>query len=251
MPGSCSSGLRSRPSAAAGIRRSKGFSARIWTTLRRGSILTVEHRFPEDLRDLERHGRFNVGVLGWRRDSNGLGCLRWWRERCLEWCHDRLEDGKYADQGYLDAWPERFAGVVVAEHPGINLAPWNWRSHVVRVTGDSLEVDGWPLVVYHFAALKALGNGRWNTWQLDYGVMPLSMIHVIYGPYLSALMAQSQTERGSATVRNRFAWRRRVWLYLFGAIWRRAWNGELTVEGGWLPGASSGRWLARWRREAK
>ena len=93
----------------------------------RASVLVTAHRFPAWLRHYERHGRFNVGILSFRNDTAGRACLDDWRARCLAWCHDRLEDGKYADQKYLDAWPERWREkLLVLEHPGVNAAPWNW-----------------------------------------------------------------------------------------------------------------------------
>ena len=91
------------------------------------SVLITGHRFPAWLRHYERHGRFNVGILSFSNDVAGRACLDDWFTRCLAWCYDRLEDGKYADQKYLDEWPARLgAALLVLEHPGVNLAPWNW-----------------------------------------------------------------------------------------------------------------------------
>ena len=97
------------------------------------SVLVTEHRFPNWMRHTERNGRFNLGILSFRNDATGRACLDDWRERCLAWCFDRLEDGKYADQKYLDEWPGKFGpAVLVLGHAGVNLAPWNWLAHKIE-----------------------------------------------------------------------------------------------------------------------
>jgi len=218
----------------------------IWEGLNAGSILLCSHRLPDFLRHFERHGKYNVGVLGWRRDVPGLACLDWWRERCLEWCHDRLEPTRYADQKYLEEWPRLFPGVVECGHPGVNLAPWNWMVPPMEATPSGVRVDGRPLVVFHFAALRRIGDDRWDSGQLDYGIMPGAVRQAIYGPYLDALVAQSGRQ---ATGRRPPPFRRWLLLFLWGAVWRRRPDGRITPVGGLLSGPSSGRWLARWRGE--
>ena len=73
-----------------------------------GSTLIVAHGYAEHDRHLEQFGIYNVGLLSFRNDANARECLEWWRMRCLEWCYDRVEDGRFADQKYLDDWPQRF-----------------------------------------------------------------------------------------------------------------------------------------------
>lgn len=119
-----------------------------------GSILVVPHRHPARLQWWDRWGIYNAGFVGFRRDEVGLAALRWWRERCLEWCYDRLEDGKSGDQTYLDDWPTRFPGTHVLEHPGGGLAPWNATESVLGRRDGTVTVDGLPLVFYHFASLR-------------------------------------------------------------------------------------------------
>ena len=81
---------------------------------------------PGALADQRRFGIYNVGWVSVRRRDDGIAALRWWRERCIEWCYDRVEGDRFADQRYLDRLPELFAGVHVIEHLGANLAPWNF-----------------------------------------------------------------------------------------------------------------------------
>lgn len=164
------------------------------------SVLITAHRFPAWLAHYERHGKFNVGLQIFRNNKAGLGCLNDWRDRCLAWCYDRLEDGKYADQGYLDAWPERWGkALLVLPDAGVNLAPWNWigyrceiANQVISGDGDQTRVmvEGAPLVMFHFARFRPLkGTWWWQSGQLDYGVMPLGLRNAIYGPYWRALAA--------------------------------------------------------------
>src|SRR6185437_5328485 len=96
----------------------------IFESFKAFSSLVIAHRFHPRRKFMEVYGLYNVGWLSFRRDPDGLACLAWWRDRCLEWCYDRLENDRFADQKYLDRFPELFRGVLVLDHPGANLAPW-------------------------------------------------------------------------------------------------------------------------------
>jgi hypothetical protein len=156
-----------------------------------GSILVIPHRFPPYLRHFELNGVYNVEFLTFRRDRNGLACLRWWRERCLEWCHFRLEDGKFADQKYLDEWPTRFEGVHVLRHKGGGLAPWNVALYDVRTENARVLVDEDPLVFFHFHRVRLLRDGRYD-WRAPGYVIPEQARRLVYEPYFAALDAAKQ-----------------------------------------------------------
>src|SRR6185503_15291489 len=83
------------------------------------SVGIVPHRFPPRLAHLVENGIYNVAWVSFQRDRDGLECLEWWRKRCIEWCHDYIDNGRFADQGYLDEFPKRFGGVCAIDHPGI------------------------------------------------------------------------------------------------------------------------------------
>ena len=65
----------------------------------------IPHRFSRGLEDQRRFGLYNVGWVSVRRRDDGIAALRWWRERCIEWCYDRVEGDRFADQRYLDPVP--------------------------------------------------------------------------------------------------------------------------------------------------
>lgn len=128
-----------------------------------GSIAITPHRFSSERQGLSVYGLFNVGWLSWRKDAIGLRCLEDYRAACLDWCHDRLEGQRYADQKYLDAWPARYPGLVQLAHPGINAALWNINGHEVTEVAGRLYVSGRRLVFWHFHGLKETEEGGWLT----------------------------------------------------------------------------------------
>jgi len=152
------------------------------------SILIIEHRFSRYQKYSERHGKFNVGYVCVRRDENGMACLKWWRERCNDWCYDRVEHDRFADQKYLDRWPALFKGVLILAHKGANLAPWNLSNYQIAAENDKVSVDGEPLLFFHFQGLKKLNTNTYDTSLRDYGVELTPIIrNCIYLPYIQEL----------------------------------------------------------------
>ena len=81
--------------------------------------------------------------------------MRWWQDRCIEWCFSRYEDGKFGDQVYLNQWPTLFGDRVhIVGQVEKTLAPWN-------VLYFSQQAAG-PLkpVMYHFHGLRLLPGRR-------------------------------------------------------------------------------------------
>ena len=152
------------------------------------SIAIIAHRFPPAFRHFEEYGIYNVGWISFRRDDRALGCLRWWRARCLEWCHDRVEAKRFADQKYLDDWPERFPGVVVLQHKGANLASWNLANYRLRQFEGRVCVDEQPLIFFHFHHLKQLRSWLFQTDFAEHRVRPDRILRrSIFAPYFQTL----------------------------------------------------------------
>jgi hypothetical protein len=168
----------------------------IYEEFGQGSILIIEHRYaPEHAHLAEMSGVYNVGWMSFRRDENGLACLHWWRDRCLEWCFMLYEDSKFGDQLYLDDWPQRFASVVVLQYKGANLAPWNLSQYGLKYVRDLVRVDGEPLIFFHFHGLRCISPGVIAPTWYDYRLSPLAIAH-IFLPYVAALgQATSQAQQ--------------------------------------------------------
>jgi hypothetical protein len=167
-----------------------GDPAPLFAQLAGRSIGITAHRFPPRLHHLEETGIYNVAWLSFRRDTAGLAALSWWRERCLEWCFDRIEPTRFADQKYLDDWPVRFPGVVVLDHKGANLAPWNFAQHRLTTAGETLMVDDQPLIFFHFHGLKQPASWLYDASLFNFKArMTSELRRLVYRPYIRALEA--------------------------------------------------------------
>lgn len=153
------------------------------------SVTIIPHGFPPQLQHLADRGTYNVGLVSFRNDADGNACLQRWRAQCLDWCYDRTEDGRFADQGYLNDWPDALSGVVVADNPGAGLAPWNFMRYRIDFGAAPPTVDGDPLVFYHFQAFKARGSRFFDLGLAGLGKMPRSLRVPLYGGYVDALAA--------------------------------------------------------------
>jgi hypothetical protein len=160
----------------------------LFTVLGERSILIAKHNPAVHEGLVSPYGRFNVGLLTFRNSPVGRSCVRRWREQCVEWCYDRLEEGKYADQKYLDTWPSDYAGHVVIAPPGINTGPWSLHEGCLSVDlKGNIVVDGHPLVVYHFQGIRLFSACH---FYLGYYFCfePSLALTLLYEPYVRKLV---------------------------------------------------------------
>lgn len=160
---------------------------RVLADLKGGDVGIIEHRYPKHRAEkLAKYGRFNVGWVGFRNTPEGRRVLDWYLEKTLDWCSDIPDSGRYADQGYLDWFPE-FEKVQVLTNPGFNVAPWNTSRHSLTLKNGEVVSDGFPLIFFHFHGVRKVGK-RYTTSQLIYG-SPLNKVlrKNVYLPYVNRL----------------------------------------------------------------
>lgn len=205
----------------------------IFEELGTNSILITEHRFPAALRAKEVFGQYNVQYQTFRRDDEGLACLRRWRAQCLEWCYDRLEAGRFADQKYLEEWPVRYPHLVVSRLPGAGVAPWNWSTHEMQITPEGITVMNEPLIFYHFHALKIFRPWLVSNGLLDFGMMPFRLRRRLYCGYVRELRATREwiekSGAGRFELRDRFKRHKLAATAMIGEVARKAWAQSMLI----------------------
>lgn len=144
-------------------------------------VLITEHAYaPEHAYFLSLSGRFCVQFLTFRRTTEAAKVMRWWQERCLEWCFDVFEDDRFGDQKYLDVWPELFAEEVhIVRQTEKTLAPWNVTYFEKTVCG---ALDP---VFYHFQGLRIINPREVQLYNENYTMEAQGL--QFYDEYLAGL----------------------------------------------------------------
>lgn len=124
------------------------------------SVMITEHRYTPEYDQSATSGIYCVQYVLFKNDERGLKVLRWWRDACIDWCYNRLEEGKFGDQKYLDDWTSRFEGVHVMKHEGGGVAPWNMQQYALKSNDQVLMVKNHnsgissSLIFVHFHGVR-------------------------------------------------------------------------------------------------
>jgi hypothetical protein len=172
------------------------------------SILITKHNYSKKYDQTSIRGKYCVQFMSFNNDVEGLKALKWWKEKCIDWCYAYYEDGKFGDQMYLDDWTERFERVCISAKLGCGIAPWNIRDYLVEKTTknilvkkkENLESD--LLIFYHFHFFKLYDDGD---LRYSYYEIPKSAKKFIYKTYLKELLeAELKLKNINPELRNFF-----------------------------------------------
>jgi Nucleotide-diphospho-sugar transferase len=164
------------------------------------NVLITEHRYTPQYDKSKLSGKYCVQFMYFDNSDNGKKVLNWWRERCLEWCFNRHEDGKFGDQKYLDDWLERFTGVHSLQHLGGGLAPWNVQHFDFQQVGNTISGQKKPqkgiytegslfdAVFFHFHGVKLFEQNK-SIFAPKMYLLNDAVKAIFYAPYLQKLKA--------------------------------------------------------------
>ncbi len=162
------------------------------------SIYITEHRFRENFKSHEISGKYNVQCQIFRNDKWGLSCLKRWKDQCIDWCFDKFENNKFADQKYLDEWPSRYRNhIVVSTNIGVGVAPWNIEGEDISIRDKKFFINNRPIIFYHFHGLKIFNRFLAKTGLSGFHAKLTTPIRGLYLTYLKELSnnaTQSKTK---------------------------------------------------------
>lgn len=99
-----------------------------------------------------KHGIYNLGFVGIKNNESGLQFMRFWRDRCRDFCFDDIPNGIFTDQRWVDFAPAMFPRVEILRDPQYNVASWNFADR--KVSGEpevQVFVGAKPICFYHFS----------------------------------------------------------------------------------------------------
>ena len=147
------------------------------------NVLLSEHNYLEkDMGVAEYCGKYNSGFIVFRKCSTTMKLLKWWEEKCIEWCFDGIGEGRFGDQKYLDNFEDLFEGVRLITVPGVNIAPWNEDRYQFSERSGELYINENKLIFYHFCGLRLIDK---STFALVIGSQEIN--HYLHIPYTKAL----------------------------------------------------------------
>lgn len=194
------------------------------------SVSVMPHNFSEGLVYKGVYGKFNVSFQSFKNNSLGLQCLQRWKEQCLEWCYDTLDDNRFADQKYLNEWPVLYKDLYEIGIDGSGIAPWNLNRFLISLTGREGNLKD-KLVFYHFHQLRFVGKNLIDLGLKDYSVYVNALIlNKIYKPYIKKLLRfqHNQDEKISRNTKSLISFKKAIltennyFFYAFGFMIRTA-----------------------------
>tara|TARA_B100002019_G_scaffold110907_1_gene95411 strand:- start:3533 stop:4801 length:1269 start_codon:yes stop_codon:yes gene_type:complete len=148
-------------------------------------ILITPHFFPDSLKHLEVHGVYNFGLMHIKDTENALKALEWWKNKCLEWCYDKVEEDRAADQKYLDKFPKLFKGIAVSKKLGINAGPWMLNGINHRIKNNKIYFNNDLLIHYHFHNIQKIKGDEFKIGLSSYNVKLNKVILKLYIHYFT------------------------------------------------------------------
>ena len=155
------------------------------------AVMITPHNYTPQYDQSARTGIYCVQFVAFKNNEQGRDVLNWWREACLDWCYNRVENNRFGDQKYLDDWPNRFGGVHVCKNLGAGVAPWNMQQYTFqkkkdRIVGvENLTGKTFDVVFFHFHSLAFVTPSYFSP--RPYYRRSKSAIQLMFIPYVKKI----------------------------------------------------------------
>ncbi|MBA2611415.1 MAG: glycosyl transferase [Bacteroidetes bacterium] len=166
------------------------------------SVMITDHLYTAKYDQSATSGKYCVQFVTFKNTIDGMTVLNWWRNACIDWCYNRVEDGKFGDQKYLDEWPKKFKGVHELKHLGGGIAPWNAQQYRFTTKGDKIigtdiaSNKSFEAVFFHYHSLKFFENEIVHLADAAYDLSE-NVIDTFYKSYVKEIISNYRTVQKS------------------------------------------------------
>lgn len=136
------------------------------------------------------YGKYQGGFVGFKKNKTGIACLKWWQQKCIDWCFEKPDSGRWTDQKYIDEFEERFKDVVILEGKAINLTPfaiYRFNSELnkkIEKQDGCIYLDDKKIILYHYYGFKYY-NSTFSDLCCYWMMFDEATIKNIYIPYIN------------------------------------------------------------------
>jgi len=102
------------------------------------------------------YGTYNLGFIGIKNPDKNLSFFKWWGERTYQIGYDKVADGLFVDQLWMNFTPIFFQNTVISGNLGLNMGPWNLHERSISQNENQkfLVNNTNELIFYHFSNYK-------------------------------------------------------------------------------------------------
>lgn len=102
------------------------------------------------------YGTYNLGFIGIKNPIKNLSFFKWWGDRTYQIGYDKVAEGLFVDQLWMNFTPLFFKNTVISRNMGLNMGPWNLHERKITLNKDSnFTVNNKDeLIFYHFSNYK-------------------------------------------------------------------------------------------------
>lgn len=104
--------------------------------------------------DIMRAGIYNLGFIALNKCADTIEMVSWWANKLEKTCINEQSKGIFVDQKWIDLVPGFYKNVRILHHSGLNVAYWNLSHRTITKDGNEFNVNGDPLIFFHFSGLN-------------------------------------------------------------------------------------------------
>jgi glycosyltransferase involved in cell wall biosynthesis len=134
-------------------------------------------------------GTYNLGFCAVSNRDTTRAFLKWWQAKLERNCIIDFPNGVFVDQSWVDLVPGLFNKVAILRHPGYNVAYWNLAQR--NITGESghLQVNGHPLVFFHFSGVDPQEPKKISKHQNRHSLDTVSVtVYTLFSKYCETVL---------------------------------------------------------------
>jgi hypothetical protein len=103
---------------------------------------------------LLKYGVYNAGYFELQPKPEAFRFLKWWQMLMENYAYNKPEEHMFTDQLWLTTVPSFFDDVFINKNPGYNVGFWNLIERKLVAVDNGYNVNGEPLVLFHYSNYK-------------------------------------------------------------------------------------------------
>ena len=135
--------------------------------------------------DVNNTGLYNGGFFAFKKNSNCIEFIKWWKERMTQFSFTDFKNGMFVDQIWLNFVPLYFKNVLISRNKGLNVAYWNFHERTISISSyNAWKVNNdFPLVFLHYSGFRLYRRDLISIHQTRYSFKDVPEVKELFQNY--------------------------------------------------------------------